>query len=165
MLRSQAGSSFAHLIREAQPLPFHSHFARATGTRNRLNGRLEMVQRTLSESRGWDSAVDAYERRVKADELSETQRRSDAGQPDFRGRSEQEEVIALRKRVTRDQHAMFGKCTQGHFALDEPRPYATASATATRAGSRPAARAAAAGCKRSRTSGRSRPRSATCPCP
>ena len=58
MLRSQAGSSFAHLIREAQPLPFHSHFARATGTKSRLDGRLRMVQRTLSESRGWDSAVD-----------------------------------------------------------------------------------------------------------
>ena len=38
-----------------------------------------MVQRTLSESRGWDSAVDAYERRVKAEELSET--RSAATRP------------------------------------------------------------------------------------
>jgi hypothetical protein len=67
--------------------------------------------------------MDVYEKRIAQEERDELKYRSRRGVHDFHGKSKREECQTLRAAVTRDQHGLMGKCTQGHFALDEPRPY------------------------------------------
>ncbi|GMH47492.1 hypothetical protein TrVE_jg4872 [Triparma verrucosa] len=81
------------------------------------------AQQTLADNKGWSNKSDAHEKRLLWQDQQDLKWLRDHGKSQFDSFIHAQTLQAHKNNVAASQAGFFGKCNQGTFEINEPKPY------------------------------------------